>query len=135
MPRHASPSRRRTPGRVCGHSSAGTTHPIRVRTASSALRHTSASCSIILRGRYLEHTIAAGGVHHARHLFAGDFAVRTSGRHAHRIELDDGPCWTLFLTGPRYRQWGFHCPERGWVHWRRFTAADDPGAIGRGCDA
>lgn len=44
-------------------------------------------------------------------------------------------CWTLFITGPRCRHWGFHCPERGWVHWKLFTAADDPGDIGKGCDA
>jgi hypothetical protein len=97
--------------------------------------HPWANCSVLLRGRYLEHTIAAGGVQHQRLLVAGDIALRLSGQHAHRIELVDGPCWTLFLTGPRYRQWGFHCPEQGWVHWERFTAADDPGAIGKGCDA
>lgn len=43
------------------------------------------------------------------------------------------PCWTLFVTGPRVRAWGFRCPNRGWVHWKRFTAPDDPGAIGPGC--
>ncbi|HET6807233.1 MAG TPA: hypothetical protein VFH59_17490 [Frateuria sp.] len=52
---------------------------------------------------------------------------------AHRLELTtDCPCWTLFITGPRLREWGFHCP-RGWVPWQRFTAADDKGAIGPGC--
>lgn len=55
-----------------------------------------------------------------------------------RAQRDDpnlrAPCWTLFITGPRVREWGFHCPDRGWVHWKQFTAADDPGAIGRGCD-
>jgi len=39
--------------------------------------------------------------------------------------------WTLFITGPRIRDWGFHCP-RGWVHWKDFVA-DNPGEIGRGC--
>ena len=71
-------------------------------------------------------------------------------RHAHRIELPqrvlrrhDGtvygrvpvPTWTLFLFGPTVRDWGFHCPERGWVHWKEFTAAGRPGEIGKGCDA
>jgi hypothetical protein len=91
--------------------------------------------SIILRGRYLEHTIAAGGVQHAREMRAGGARVRLSGTFAHRIELHDGPCWTLFITGPRYREWGFHCPQDGWIHWKRFTAADDPGATGPGCAA
>lgn len=24
------------------------------------------------------------------------------------------PSWSLFLTGPATRKWGFHCPEAGW---------------------
>ncbi len=40
---------------------------------------------------------------------------------------------TIFLTGPRIREWGFHCPQ-GWRHWRVFTDPDDSGRIGRGCD-
>jgi hypothetical protein len=93
------------------------------------------NCSRILLGSYLEHTIAQGGIERAVRMRRGDWRIRWTGRIAHRIELDDGPCWTLFVTGPRYRQWGFHCPTRGWVHWQRFTAADDPGSIGKGCDA
>lgn len=43
-----------------------------------------------------------------------------------------GPAWTLFITGPRIREWGFHCPQ-GWRHWEFFT--DETGAkIGRGCE-
>ena len=97
--------------------------------------HPWANCSILLRGHYLEHTIAAGGIHRRERLQAGAWRLRWSGRLAHRIELIDGPCWTLFMTGPKYRAWGFHCPEQGWVHSRRFTASDDPGAVGKGCDA
>jgi hypothetical protein len=41
--------------------------------------------------------------------------------------------WTLFITGPVIRQWGFHCPK-GWVHWKLFTNPDDKGQVGRGCD-
>jgi hypothetical protein len=44
------------------------------------------------------------------------------------------PCWTVFITGPIVREWGFHCPK-GWVHWREFTDARDSGSIGKGCDA
>lgn len=111
--------------------------------------HPWANLSIVLRGRYVEHTIDAGGIEHRHELQAGDWRLRPSGRFAHRIELltvadyvasqpDNGapmPCWTLFVTGPRYREWGFHCPREGWIHWQRFTAADDQGAIGKGCDA
>ena len=92
--------------------------------------HPWANCSVLLHGRYLEHT--EGGGAYTRH--AGDVVVRPSGRMAHRIELTHGPCWTLFLTGPRYRHWYFHCPQ-GLVHWREFTDPNDPGAIGPGCDA
>ena len=97
--------------------------------------HPWANCSVLLEGRYLEHTIAAGGIHHHELLDAGAVRVRWSGRIAHRVDLVTGPCWTLFITGPRYRAWGFHCPEQGWVPWERFTADTDPGAIGKGCGA
>lgn len=95
--------------------------------------HPWANCSILLRGSYTEHTIAAGGIHSHQVLRAGDVKLRASGKMAHRIELHDGPCWTLFITGPRYRNWGFHC-ESTWVPWERFTEPGDSGAIGRGCD-
>lgn len=60
--------------------------------------------SIRLRGSYREH------------LLVGDEARVEEGRrisfrrahHLHRIELlTDAPCWTLVLTGPRVRPWGF----------------------------
>lgn len=96
--------------------------------------HPWANCSILLRGNYIEHTIAAGGIHQRKRLFAGDFKLRLSGRIAHRLELVDDTCWTIFITGPTYRRWGFHCPERGWVYWKDFTNPRDIGSIGRGCD-
>jgi hypothetical protein len=96
--------------------------------------HPWVNLSVLLRGAYVEHTIAAGGIEHRTVRMAGDWAFRWTGRLAHRIEVTD-PCWTLFITGPRYREWGFHCPDTGWIHWKRFTAADDPGAIGPGCGA
>jgi hypothetical protein len=93
------------------------------------------NCSIILRGRYIEHTIAPGGIHRREIIDEGSIKFRWSGRTAHRIELHDGPCLTLFITGPRYRAWGFHCPEQGWIPWQQFTAPNDSGAIGAGCDS
>jgi hypothetical protein len=97
--------------------------------------HPWANCSILLRGEYIEHTIEQGGIERRAFRRAGDWRLRWTGRIAHRIALCSGPCWTIFITGPRYRQWGFHCQEQGWVHWKAFTAADDEGAIGAGCDA
>jgi hypothetical protein len=88
----------------------------------------------------------------SRVLRRGDWKFRWGGA-PHRIELFDEvvpdadspetlwlslqpmPVWTVFFTGPVVRMWGFHCPGRGWIDWKRFTAADDPGAVGKGCDA
>lgn len=96
--------------------------------------HPWSSLSILLRGYYVEHTIAAGGIRHERLLVTGDWRLRLSGRLAHRVELPHGePCWTLFVIGPKYRAWGFHCPDEGWIPWQRFTAPDDKGAVGPGC--
>lgn len=63
---------------------------------------------------------------------AGDIKFRW-GAAPHRVELTNGPCWTLFITGPRVREWGFLCPK-GFVHWKKFTAPGDKGAVGKGCD-
>lgn len=96
--------------------------------------HPWANVSVLLRGEYVEH-VPEG----ARPRRAGDVVVRLLGSMRHRIELvrdragAERACWTLFITGPRYRAWGFAC-EHGWVHWKDFTAPRDRGAIGRGCD-
>lgn len=87
--------------------------------------------SLILSGGYIEHTIAAGGIHHRHTRRPGDVKLRGP-RAAHRLEITDQPCWTLFLTGPVWRQWGFHCPN-GWRSWREFVDDRDHGRIGRGC--
>lgn len=99
------------------------------------------SCSIVLFGRYFEHAVEAGGIHVRKLRNAGDVISR-SATAAHRIELleEDRARGlyprTLFLTGAVVRDWGFHCPERGWVHWEIFTNPADGGAtIGRGCEA
>lgn len=93
--------------------------------------HPWVNLSILLRGTYTEHTIANGGINVRQRREAGQFKLRLPWA-AHRIELTDGPCWTLFITGPRLRQWGFHCPQR-WVHWREFTAGPRGETVGKGC--
>lgn len=101
------------------------------------------NASWLLAGSYIEHTIVEGGacVRTMRH--AGEWKFRW-GKAPHRVELLQDcfaethhplACWTVFITGPRVRSWGFYCMERGWVHWKRFTAAGDKGAVGKGCDA
>ncbi|MEM7061387.1 MAG: hypothetical protein AAF557_27735 [Pseudomonadota bacterium] len=60
--------------------------------------------------------------------------VFRSTRFAHRLVLpkQGQSAWTLFITGPRLRDWGFHCPK-DWVPSRQFVEPDRPGEIGRGC--
>lgn len=94
--------------------------------------HPWVNLSVLLEGRYAEHTIAAGGVHRRTERAAGQMKLRGP-RAAHRVELIDGPCWSLFITGPMMRSWGFHCPA-GWRHWRDFTKPGDSGQVGKGCD-
>jgi hypothetical protein len=121
-----------------------------------------ANCTWVLEGAYTEwmpaddeHLMPDVGIRcqypESRVLVAGDVKFRW-GAAPHRIELFDeirmdpsaanslglvsapSPVWTLFITGPVVREWGFWC-KHGWVHWKKFTAASDPGAIGKGCDA
>lgn len=90
------------------------------------------NASILLKGKYTEHTIPAGGVNVRKEYGVGNIKFRTP-KSAHRIELTDGPCWSLFITGPNVRTWGFHCPH-GWRDWKAFTDPTDSGKIGRGCE-
>lgn len=84
--------------------------------------------SILLRGQYIEHTIDAGGVHRHTLYSAGDVKFRPPWA-AHRVELMDGPngeklpSWSLFITGPVQRKWGFHCPGE----WRSSSKFHDKG--------
>lgn len=87
--------------------------------------------SILLEGSYVEHSILAGGVQKSVLRKAGELKFRSPWA-AHRIEISE-PCWTLFITGPRMRNWGFHCPK-GWRRWQDFVSERDSGAIGRGCN-
>lgn len=91
--------------------------------------HPWVNCSILLAGSYVEHM--RGGRSTIRRPWRPTFRLPGT---AHRIEIMDGkPVWTLFITGPRVREWGFHCPK-GWVHWEVFTKRGSPGEVGPGCD-
>ena len=82
--------------------------------------HPWVNMSLLLKGCYCE--VVPGTTKHREQ---GHYYLRwpTS---AHRVMLyphtDGGlqPVWTLFITGPNVRQWGFLCPK-GWKHWRDFT--------------
>lgn len=94
--------------------------------------HPWVNCSILLSGEYTEVLPTKGGTTTSRVLTAGSMAFRWPSQ-AHRVHLHAGPCWTLFITGPRVRQWGFWCPK-GWVHWQDFTAGPRGEIVGRGCE-
>jgi len=83
--------------------------------------------SLILSGRYIEHT-PEGSVLRV----TGDFVQRPA-EALHRLEVIPGErAVTLFMTGPKIREWGFACPQ-GWVHWKDFTDPTDTSRTGRGC--
>lgn len=56
-------------------------------------------------------------------------------QHAHRMVLptdpESRPAWTLFITGPKIREWGYHCPK-GWQH--HLTISTQDGRIVGGCE-
>ncbi len=93
--------------------------------------------TLILEGEYREHLPAAASkpsgetiVYRRR---AGDIVIRRNASRPHRIELlEQRPATTLFVTGRKRREWGFH-RARGWRHWREFTAANGRGGS-RGCE-
>lgn len=93
------------------------------------------SLSLLLHGRYVEQTIAVGGIHHRCAYHAGAWRWR-SAKFSHRVEIVPGErCWTLFITGPVIREWGFHCPS-GWRPACDFVSlSNGVSGVGLGCDA
>lgn len=89
------------------------------------------SVSIMLAGT-IDETFAARKGEKVRKLRAGDVVLRKS-RFAHRLSpVLTEPAWTLFITGPRVREWGFHCAQ-GWRDWKTFVEARKGGKY-NGCD-
>ena len=99
------------------------------------------SFSILLKGRLLEYHEATpmqrfinGSYRNFPELrrFVPRFCYR-SAISTHRLELLDKtkPAWTLFITGPHVREWGFHC-SKGWQHWSTMTT--EKGETIGGCD-
>ena len=94
--------------------------------------HSYSNLSVLLQNTYTEHTLDRHGAPATHVRREGDMVFRPLGGTPHRISLHNGPCWTLFITGPRYREWGFHCPK-GWIPWYEFTEPGAPGHVGPGC--
>lgn len=89
--------------------------------------HPWANTSMLLFGSYIEHTPDGRFVR-----TAGDVVTREA-EASHRLEVIPGEtAISLFITGPKVRDWGFHCPN-GWVPWSDFVDDRDKGQVGRGC--
>jgi hypothetical protein len=69
--------------------------------------------TLVLAGGYVDVSSAGEDV-----LRPGSVRYR-SARHAHRVET--AGCWTLVLSGPISRAWGFWAAE-GWTPWKEFHA-------------
>lgn len=89
--------------------------------------HPWANTSFLIAGRYIEHTPDGSFMR-----VPGD-TVNRAAEALHRIELFPGErALSLFVTGPKIREWGFACPQ-GWVHWTDFTDPTGRG-VGKGCE-
>ncbi len=78
--------------------------------------HPWSSVSVVLSGELIEHL--PGGIQ--RTIRRGQMTFRNP-TYLHRIELPaNKTAWTLFITGPVVRKWGFICPG-GWVAWDRYN--------------
>jgi hypothetical protein len=89
--------------------------------------HPWGNSSYLIAGRYVEHTPSGRFLR-----VAGDFVER-SAMSLHRLEVLPGETViSLFMTGPKVREWGFECPN-GWVHWQDFTDPNESTRVGRGC--
>lgn len=101
------------------------------------------NCSIVLKGAYREIVPDLANVPtlHMRiwdmpklvHMRRRGSIIFRRATAAHRLEVAEGPVWSLFITGPKCREWGFHCAW-GWRHWRDFTNPANTGEVGKGCD-
>ncbi len=69
--------------------------------------------TIPLRGSYLDESPAG-----SQRVRTGRVYYRRAS-HAHWVHLDRGPAWTLVLTGPKVRRWGFWVRDK-WVRSYRY---------------
>jgi hypothetical protein len=83
--------------------------------------HPFTNTSFLIYGCYFEHTPEGMVVRSA-----GDVVSREASD-SHRLEVIPGKrAISLFMTGPRVRQWGFDCPG-GWINHERFAEQEGCG--------
>ena len=76
------------------------------------------SVSFLLKGEMLEHQL------NKKRLIPWMFPVIRSAKFCHKLELIKGPVWTIFITGPNIRSWGFYTVA-GWSHWKAFLGIEE----------
>ena len=79
--------------------------------------------SLVLWGKLKETTYkrvpwAVLPAYSSRYLRAGSVRIR-SATELHRLSLVSASVWTLFITGPERRLWGYDT-ESGWVPWTEY---------------
>ena len=79
----------------------------------------------ILSGQYVEHTPSGQSIKKA-----GSITLRAPSS-LHWIEIDK-PVITLFITGPRWRKWGFLCSTK-WVPFDEYIARRGDDRMASGC--
>jgi hypothetical protein len=78
-------------------------------------------CDGIGQGRIREHLTAycfachGQGVVLRERMSPGKLRFRPA-THSHRTRVGPRPCWTVVVTGPRVRDWGFWRGDRWWQH-------------------
>lgn len=104
-------------------------HRIRKSDDDRALHdHPWLNASIILLGSYTEVTPDGDFLRQA-----GDVVWRRAVAQ-HRLVVSPGTtALSLFITGPKFRTWGFACPK-GWIPWQEFCEPTNKGQVGRGCE-
>lgn len=84
--------------------------------------HPWAWASLGLKGSYFEYVYVIRG--NRPRLF--DMEIRRAGKihfaglhYIHMVHVLNSPVWTLFITGPHRREWGFWT-KSGWVSWKNY---------------
>lgn len=83
------------------------------------------SLSLCLQGSLHEHGLDRRGRACRAAITPGILAWRPA-RFAHRLDLTASRALTLFVAGPRIREWGWRLPE-GWRPWHEVSRVDSDG--------
>lgn len=71
------------------------------------------SVSFLLKGELKEYSL------NKIRLIPKYLPIFRTAKFTHRLELVKGPVFTIFITGPKVREWGFHCSD-GWKYHKDF---------------